>query len=165
MDLPGQLSKQGDRFLVTAGDRRYEAENVVVAMSSHDSPWVPPFARELNPGVGQLHSADYRNPSQLRDGGVLVVGAHDSGAEIALDVAGGHPTWLSGRDTGHLPFLIDGMIGRRFGVPLVMFMFYHVLTVRTPIGRKVRPKLFVMPDLWSGSSPEISPLPRSSESP
>jgi putative flavoprotein involved in K+ transport len=136
-----RLSRQGDRFLLTAGDRRIAAENVVVAMSSHESPWVPPFARKLDPSVVQLHSAEYRNPSQLRKGGVLVVGAHDSGAEIALDVASGHPTWLSGRDTGHVPFRIDGSVGRWFGMPLVMFMFYHVMTVSTPIGRKVRPKL------------------------
>jgi putative flavoprotein involved in K+ transport len=102
---------------------------------------VPPFARELDPGVVQLHAAEYRNPSQLREGGVLVVGAHDSGAEIALEAASGHPTWLSGRDPGHVPFRIEGTVGRRFGVPLVMFMFYNVLTVNTPIGRKVRPKL------------------------
>jgi putative flavoprotein involved in K+ transport len=136
-----RLSKQGDRFLVTAGDKRFEAENVVVAVSSHEKPWVPPFAGELDPGVVQLHAAEYRNTSQLREGGVLVVGAHDSGAEIAIEVASGHPTWLSGRNPGHVPFRIDGIIGRRFGVPLVMFMFYHVLTVSTPIGRKVRPKL------------------------
>jgi putative flavoprotein involved in K+ transport len=136
-----RVSRQGDRFLVTAGDRRFEAQNVVVAVSSHESPWVPPFARELDPGVVQLHSAEYRDPSQLRDGGVLVVGAHDSGAEIALEVANGHRTWLSGRDPGHVPFRIDGPVGQRFGVPLVMFMFHHLLTVNTPIGRKVRPKL------------------------
>jgi putative flavoprotein involved in K+ transport len=136
-----RLSRQGDRFLVTTGDRRFEAENVVVAVSSHESPWVPPFARELNPDVVQLHAAQYRNPSHLREGGVLVVGAHDSGAEIALEVASGHPTWLSGRDPGHVPFRIEGRFGRRFGVPLVMFMFNHVLTVNTPIGRRVRPKL------------------------
>lgn len=136
-----RLSRQGDRFLVIAGDRRFEAENVVVAVSSHESPWVPPFARELDPGVVQLHAAEYRNPSQLREGGVLVVGAHDSGAEIALEAASGHPTWLSGRDPGHVPFRIEGTVGRRFGVPLVMFMFHNMLTVNTPIGRKVRPKL------------------------
>ncbi|MGQ0849837.1 MAG: flavin-containing monooxygenase [Actinomycetota bacterium] len=136
-----RVSKQGDLFIVTAGNRRFEAENVVVAMSSHESPWVPPLAAELDHGVVQLHSAEYRNPSQLQKGGVLVVGAHDSGAEIALDVASEHTTWLSGRDPGHVPFRIEHTIGRRFGVPLVMFMFHHVLTVNTPIGRRMRPKL------------------------
>ncbi len=136
-----RLSKQGDRFLLTAGARRFEAENVVVAMSSHERPWVPPLAQELDRGLVQLHSADYRNTSQLRNGGVLVVGAHDSGAEIALDVASEHSTWLSGRDPGHVPFRIDTAVGRRIGVPLVMFMFHRVLTVNTPIGRRMRPKL------------------------
>jgi putative flavoprotein involved in K+ transport len=136
-----RLSRQGERFLVTAGDRWFEADNVVVAVSSHETPWVPPFSRELDPGVIQLHASEYRNPSQLQEGGALVVGAHDSGAEIALEVASGHPTWLSGRDPGHVPFRIDRTVGRRFGVPLVMFIFKHVLTVNTPIGRKARPKL------------------------
>jgi putative flavoprotein involved in K+ transport len=137
----GRLSRHGDRFLVTAGDRRFEADNVVVAMSSHEIPWVPPFSRELDPAVVQMHAAEYRNPSQLREGSVLVVGAHDSGTEIALDVASEHPTWLSGRDPGHVPFRIESAVGRRLGVPMVMFMFYRVLTVNTPIGRKMRPKL------------------------
>ena len=135
------LSKDDGRLVVAAGDLRFEAENVVVAMSSYQRPRVPPFANELDPGVVQMHSKDYRNPSQLVDGGVLVVGAHDSGAEIALDVASAHRTWLSGRDTGRIPFRIDGTFGRRIGVPVVMFLFHRVLTVRTPIGRGVREKV------------------------
>ena len=106
------LSRQGDRFIVTAGDLRFEAEHVVVAMSNWQRPRVPPFAQELDPGIVQLHSSEYQNPSQLRDGGVLIVGAGNSGSEIALETAPGHPTWLSGRDTGHLPFRIDGVAAR-----------------------------------------------------
>ena len=136
-----RLSRNGDGFAVAAGDLRFEAENVVVAMATDQLPWVPPFAPELDPGVVQLHSRDYRNPAQLQEGDVLVVGAGNSGAEIALDVASGHPTWLSGRDTGHVPFRID-TVAARFLVPLVVgFLFHYVLTVNTPIGRKVRPKL------------------------
>ena len=136
------LSRNGGRFAVTAGDLRFEAENVVVAMSSYQLPRVPPFAQELNPDVVQMHSSDYRSPSQLRDGGVLVVGASDSGCEIALEVASGHPTWLSGRHPGHVPFRIERVTGRFLGVPLIIgFIFHHVLNVNTPIGRKVRPKL------------------------
>jgi len=136
-----RLSGNGDGFAVAAGDLRFEAENVVVAMATDQLPWVPPFAPELDPGVVQLHSRDYRNPAQLQEGDVLVVGAGNSGAEIALDVASGHRTWLSGRDTGHVPFRID-TVAARFLVPLVVgFLFHRVLTVNTPIGRKVRPKL------------------------
>ena len=80
------LSRNGDRYVVTSGDRRFQADNVVVAMAATRSRGCPVFAAELDPGIVQLHSGEYRNPSQLQDGGVLVVGAGNSGAEIALDV-------------------------------------------------------------------------------
>jgi putative flavoprotein involved in K+ transport len=69
---------------------------VVVATGPYHEPRVPDFARELNPEIRQLHSSQYRNRAQLRAGGVLVVGAGNSGAEIAFDVAREHRTWLSG---------------------------------------------------------------------
>jgi putative flavoprotein involved in K+ transport len=132
----------GARFVVTAGENRFEADNVVVAMSSYQRPRVPPFADELDPGVVQLHSSMYRNPSQLRDGGVLVVGAGNSGAEIALDAATRHPTWLSGKESGHVPFRIESAAARYLFQPLLFrFIGHRLLTVNTPIGRKMRPKL------------------------
>ncbi|MFB6131462.1 MAG: flavin-containing monooxygenase [Salinigranum sp.] len=148
-DLPVELGVRVDRlerngggYLVTAGDRRIAADNVVVAMASYQVPRLPPFASELDDDVVQLHSSDYRNPGQLQDGGVLVVGAGNSGAEIALDVAAEHETWLSGRDVGHVPFRIDSAFGRHVGVPLVMRVLYHrVMTTDTRIGRRVRPTL------------------------
>ncbi|WP_372910322.1 flavin-containing monooxygenase [Salinigranum sp.] len=136
------LERSGDSFIVTAGDRRVEADNVVVAMGSYQVPKVPDFAVELSEDVVQLHTSDYRNPGQLRDGGVLVVGAGNSGAEIALDVADGHETWLSGRDVGHVPFHIDSWVGRHLGVPFVMRVLFHrILTTGTPVGRRLRPKV------------------------
>jgi putative flavoprotein involved in K+ transport len=136
-----RLSKQGDRFVLTAGDLTFRAKQVVVAMASFQKPKVPSFARDLDPGIVQLHSVEYRNPSQLREGGVLIVGAGNSGAEIAMELTPGHPTWLSGRDTGHIPFRIDTVAARLFLIPLVIrFLFHHVLTIRTPMGRKMRPK-------------------------
>src|SRR6188508_1329009 len=80
-----RVSRQGDGFLVVAGVRRFEARNVVVAMANYQRPRVPPFASELDPDIVQVHSFDYRNTSQLREGAVLVVGAGNSGAEIALE--------------------------------------------------------------------------------
>src|SRR6266496_374411 len=102
-------------------------------MASYQRPRVPAFAAELDPGVVQLHSSDYRNLSQLRNGGVLIVGAGNSGSEIAVEaVRAGHPTWMSGRDTGHIPFRIGGRLGR-FLLPLVFRLVFHrVLTVDTP---------------------------------
>ena len=137
-----RLSRNGDRYMVAAGDRRFEADQVVVAMASFQGPRVPGFAPELDAGVIQLHSAQYRNPSQLQEGGVLVVGVGNSGAEIALEVAGGHPTWLAGKESGHVPFRIEGAPARFVLQPLLFRVIGHrVLTVDTPIGRRMRPRL------------------------
>jgi putative flavoprotein involved in K+ transport len=137
-----RLSRDDGRFVVAAGDRRWEADNVVVAMSSFQVPRVPPFATDLRPDIVQLHSAGYRNPSQLQEGGVLVVGAGNSGAEIALEVAGRHPTWLAGKESGHVPFRIEGAAARYVFQPLLFRVVGHrVLTVDTPIGRRMRPRL------------------------
>ncbi len=136
------LSRQGQRFVLETGDQRFEADNVVVAMANYQKPHVPAFSRQLAPEIIQLHSFEYRNLSQLQDGKVLIVGAGNSGAEIAMEVAPTHSTWLSGRDTGHIPFRIEGLAARLFLVWFVLrFLFHRVLTVNTPIGRKARPKM------------------------
>jgi putative flavoprotein involved in K+ transport len=137
------VTREGDGYLVTAGDLHFEADNVVVAMASYQEPRIPAFAAELAPGIVQLHSREYRRPSQLHPGGVLVVGAGNSGAEIALEAArAGHPTWLSGRSTGEVPFRIDSMLSRFVLQPLLFRVVFHrLLTVDTPMGRKVRPKV------------------------
>lgn len=137
------LSKRGNKYLVTAGDRRFEAKHVVVAMSRYQEPRTPEFALQLNPDIVQLHSSEYRNPKQLKPGAVLIVGAGNSGAEIAKDIAREHPTWMSGRDTGHIPFRIDGLAARLFLQRLVFrFVFHQLLTNETPMGRKARQKVF-----------------------
>ncbi len=137
-----RVSREGDRFLVSAGDRQFEADNVVIAMSSYQEPRVPAFAGELAPDLVQLHSKQYRSPGQLRPGGVLIVGAGNSGAEIAIDVArAGHQTWMSGRATGHLPFRIESVVARVLSPFLFRVIFHRILTVDTPIGRKARPKI------------------------
>jgi putative flavoprotein involved in K+ transport len=138
-----RVSRQGDRYLVSTGGRTIEAEHVVVAMASYQNPRVPPFARQLDPAIVQMHSIDYRNPAQLRDGGVLIVGAGNSGSEIAMELARtGRRIWLAGRDTGHIPFHFDGFAARHLLVRLVLRLVFHrVLTVDTPMGRRVRPKI------------------------
>ncbi|HEY6107290.1 MAG TPA: NAD(P)-binding domain-containing protein [Gemmatimonadales bacterium] len=131
------LSRRGDRFLVTAGERRYEADQVVVAMANYQVPRVPDFAPALDSGIVQLHSRDYRSPSQLASGGVLVVGVGNSGADIALETARTHATWLAGKEPGHVPFRIEGWLARHFLVRVVRFVGHRVLTRGTPIGRRL----------------------------
>ena len=136
-----KLAKQGDGFSVTAGSQRFEAQNVVVAMGNYQQPKRPEFAKELDSGITQMHAGEYRNPSQLQDGGVLVVGVGNSGADIGLEIARTHPTWLSGKETGHIPWPIEGFMGRQVLVRLMRFVGHYVLSMGTPIGRKLRPAL------------------------
>jgi putative flavoprotein involved in K+ transport len=137
-----RLWRDDGRLVVAAGDRSWAADNVVVAMSTFQVPRVPPFAAELDPAILQLHSSGYRRPSQLREGPTLVVGAGNSGAEIALEVAGRHPAWLAGKESGHVPFRIEGAAARYVFQPLLFRVVGHrVLTVDTPIGRRLRPRL------------------------
>jgi putative flavoprotein involved in K+ transport len=134
-----RLSRDGDRFVLAAGDREFQADHVVVASGAYQRPRIPAFATELDPGILQLDPHHYRNPSQLPEGGVLVVGAGNSGAEIAVEVCGTHPSWLSGPDTGHIPVRSGGRWDRLITPPF-WWLASRVLTVRTPIGRKVRPR-------------------------
>jgi putative flavoprotein involved in K+ transport len=134
------LAREGDRFLVAAGDLRLEADNVVIATSPELIPRIPQFASELDPFVIQLHSFHYASTAQLQPGPVLIVGAGNSGADIAMDVVKDHPTLLSGRDVGHIPFPINGFTATAI-YPVVRFMFHRVMTIHNPIARKIRASL------------------------
>jgi putative flavoprotein involved in K+ transport len=141
-----RLARNGDRFVATTRDRRLEADNVVVAMSSWQRPRVPQFASELDPGIIQLHIADYRNPGQLQEGDALVVGAGNSGAEIALELSRSRRVWLSGPDTGHLPFRPESLVAHVLMPFIGRVIFHRVLTTSTPIGRRARPKMLAKGD-------------------
>jgi putative flavoprotein involved in K+ transport len=118
----------------------YRARNVVVAAGTFAAPRVPDLARDLDPEIRQLHSADYGNPSDLQDGPVLVVGASHSGADIAYEAAKEHRTILCGPHRGEVPLSIDGPRAR-FVWPIVRVVHMHLLTERTPIGRRMRPHI------------------------
>jgi putative flavoprotein involved in K+ transport len=137
-----RLWREGNRYLVDAGTRRFEADHVVVAMASYQGRKVPAFARELSPEIVQLHSCEYKSLSQLKPGGVLIVGTANSGAEIAIETASAHPTWIAGRDVGAMPFNIKNPWVQRVVLPLLFRVVFHrLLTVRTPFGRKARGKM------------------------
>jgi putative flavoprotein involved in K+ transport len=147
-DLPVQtstrvtrLTRRNDRFVVTTAEQQYESQNVVVAMSNYQVPKLPAFACKLAPRIVQLHANDYRNPSQLQPGSVLVVGAGNSAADISMEVAKSRPTWMAGKESGHVPFRIETAIGRQLLFRLVRFIGHHILSVDTPIGRKLQWKM------------------------
>lgn len=134
------LSRNGERYVVSADGQRFEAENVVVATGVMQVPIVPEFASDLDARIRQLHSSDYRGPEQLQPGTTLVVGASHSGGDIAWEIAHTHPTILAGRDTGQLPVSVES---RAAGLvaPVLKRLAKHVLTVDTPIGRKIKPEI------------------------
>jgi putative flavoprotein involved in K+ transport len=129
-----RLSRDRDGFVVETDTGDWRADQVVVAAGMHSTPRWPSFAGELDPSIRQLHSLEYRNPSQLVDGTVLVVGAANSGTDIALDAVKTHRTLLAGRHPGLVPVDIDSTVGHLF-TPVVMLLFKYVLTRSTPMGR------------------------------
>ena len=148
MELPVRLQTHVDRvvphdegFTAHLGSDRVECDNLVLATGTFGrTPRVPDVAASLSPGIRQLHSAEYKNPTQLRPGTTVVVGASHSGHDIALEVASSRPTILVGPDRGNIPLEWDSA---RFKVamPVVIFMWKHVLTRRTPMGRKEMQKV------------------------
>jgi putative flavoprotein involved in K+ transport len=136
-----RVRANGDGFAVETSEGPIAARQVIVATGPFQHPWVPPVARELDPGIRQIHSADYRQPDQLADGAVMVVGLGHSGADLAHEAAvTGHRTIVAGRAKGQLPFSVDSRRARA-AWPLFRFIGSTVLTLRTPIGRKVAPKV------------------------
>ena len=140
-----RLSKAADRFLVSAGDLRLEASNVIVATGAHRIPKVPSLAAELDPRIVQLHSSEYRNPGQLLDGDTLLVGAGNSGAEIGYELADTRRCLLAGPSTGQIP-VPHGTLRARPGFRVFRFVGHRVLRVDTRIGRKLGAKLLLRGD-------------------
>jgi putative flavoprotein involved in K+ transport len=130
------LARRGARYVVRAGARMYEADNVVVATGPFQRPRIPALAAQLAPAIRQLHSSEYRNPLALPEGPALVVGAGNSGAQIALELARvgriGR-VWLAGRETGRLPRRVLGRDVYDWIWPMLTR-----LTVETRPGRRLR---------------------------
>ncbi len=133
-----RIEREGARYLVTAGATRLLAEQVVIATGAYQDPKVPVFAPELAADIVQVHSSGYRNPRQLQEGPVLVVGAGNSGAEIALELAGTHQVSLSG--SAPVFPVRPGSLPSRVVMPAFFFAASRILTVKTPLGRKMRPR-------------------------
>ncbi|HEX3873718.1 MAG TPA: MSMEG_0570 family nitrogen starvation response protein, partial [Solirubrobacteraceae bacterium] len=87
-----EVTADGDGFRVTTSHGTLTADRVVLAVGGYHLPSLPRIAERLPAGITQLHSSTYKNPASLPDGGILVVGSGQSGAQIAEDLL------LAGRD-------------------------------------------------------------------
>lgn len=150
-ELPVQLRTQVERlsrkdglFSVQTNRGELIAKQVVIAMASFQRKKLPVFAAELKSDIAQLHSSEYKNAAQLREGSVLVVGCGNSGAEIAHELASSHEVVMTAKKNDEVPFDGRSFLGRWVFLGLLMRVVFHrVLTIRTPMGRKARPKLMV----------------------
>ena len=131
-----RLSHDGERWTLCTDRGTLEAGNVVVATGPFQRPKIPAVASRLDAGIVQLHSSTYRSPFDLPEGPVLVVGAGNSGAQIALELARDHQVWLAGRNTGHLP---RRLLGRDLFDWLWPLM--RRFTVKTRVGQRLRSRL------------------------
>jgi len=97
----------GYRVVTDRGEWRARA--LVIASGAFNVPSVPDVGRGLPGNVTQLTPRDYRNPAQLRDGGVLVVGASASGLQLAAEIhASGRPVTLAVGEHVRMPRVYRG---------------------------------------------------------
>jgi putative flavoprotein involved in K+ transport len=104
-----RVTRDGAGFTVHTGGETFRAAQVVVATGPFQNPVIPAIAEGIGPHIPQVHSSAYRNPEQLPDGPVLVVGAANSGAQIATELHRSRPVALSsGSATRALPQRVLG---------------------------------------------------------
>ena len=89
------LTRTDDGYVVTTTQDTLRARQVVVATGPFHTPLVPPIANDVGPEVTQLHSVEYRRPHDVPAGRVLVVGAANSGCQIALELSATHTVELA----------------------------------------------------------------------
>jgi putative flavoprotein involved in K+ transport len=139
------LQAEDNRYTIETSAGNLFADNVVVTTGTNPLPYTPAIAADLAPDIHQLHSSKYVNPELLPEGDTLVVGAGTSGVEIALELSKTRKTYISGKPTFHIPDSLFKYVGG-----LYWLFISHVLTLRTPIGKKARKSII------NGGAPLIS---------
>ncbi len=129
------LRRDGDRFVAQTTQGLLRARQVVVATGPFQAPVVPAVGAGLDGSVTQLHSAAYRNPGEIPAGPVLVVGAGNTGRQIALELAATHDVTLAvGSRSVQLP---QRVLGRDLFRWLTM-LGVITRTGSSPLARRMR---------------------------
>ncbi|MBX9966097.1 flavin-containing monooxygenase [Priestia aryabhattai] len=113
-NLPVQLNtavinlfKENDQFHLVTNKGNYVAKNIVVATGPFQKPFVPDIEKDVSKDIFQIHAAHYKNPSQLKEGTTLIVGAGNSGVQIATELAESREIYLSvGKRMKFLPYTL-----------------------------------------------------------
>lgn len=90
-----KVTHNNDVFLIDTNKGTFTARNIVIATGPFHQKYIPEFAQKVSKDVTQLHSSEYKNPSQLKSGNVLIVGGGNSGAQIAVELSETKNTFLS----------------------------------------------------------------------
>ena len=91
-----QVRRSGAQFEVVSNREVWRASNVIIATGWSQRPAIPALARHLHPSIDQITPTHYRRPEQLRDGGVLVVGASATGVQLAYELRrAGRPVYIA----------------------------------------------------------------------
>ncbi|HYK73771.1 MAG TPA: NAD(P)/FAD-dependent oxidoreductase, partial [Pseudoneobacillus sp.] len=105
-----KLSQTSDGFKIITNKGEVLAQKVVVATGPFQKPMIPEFSQALSSDVLQLHSSEYKNPKQLKEGSVLVIGGGNSGAQISVELSKERKVYLS---VGHKLKLIPLDVGKK----------------------------------------------------
>lgn len=105
------LESEGTEYIISTNLGKIQTKNVIVATGAFHKPKIPAWANLITKNIDQMHSSHYRNPSQIREGSVLVVGTGQSGAQISEELnnngrkvflsvsrCGGRPRRYRGKD-------------------------------------------------------------------
>jgi putative flavoprotein involved in K+ transport len=97
-------SDHAGRFKLVTSKGDFTADNLIIAVGTHQHPNIPRWDRKMPSDITKLHTRNYRNPGQLPDGAVLVVGSGQSGCQVAEDLHGaGRETHLCVGNAGRIP--------------------------------------------------------------
>tara|TARA_B100000941_G_scaffold286313_1_gene259657 strand:- start:14425 stop:15681 length:1257 start_codon:yes stop_codon:yes gene_type:complete len=80
------IKKYKNKYKLTTSEKIVFSKIVILATGAFGKPHIPKISLKINEDIYQIHSAEYKNYKQLPDGGVLVVGSGQSGAQIAEDL-------------------------------------------------------------------------------
>lgn len=95
-------------FYIETNQGVFESKNLVIATGAFQTPRVPSFSKKMLKDINQLHSSEYKNPSQLIEGNVLIVGGGNSGAQIAVELSKEKETYLAiSQKLSYLPLVLN----------------------------------------------------------
>ncbi len=118
-----EIVRDGNLFSIKTKTEIYHTKNVIVAAGAFQTPFIPEFSKDISESVFQIHSSFYKNPNQLKEGNVLVVGAGSSGLQISTEIKNESEikriVWLSGPDTGTFPRKLFGIDIYHFLAPTI----------------------------------------------